>query len=95
MQAAIVSGATGFIGSSFVELLSKNNIKTLALGRKPFDSLADHVKAKIAAATYLEVDMRDIDSVPAMANDLQWHPDSDCLFFNLAWGGVIRYLTLT
>ena len=88
MQAAIVSGATGFIGSSFVELLTQNNIQTLALGRKPFDSLADHVKARIAAATYLEVDMRDIGNVPAMANELQWHPVGDCLFFNLAWGGV-------
>ena len=88
MKQAIVSGATGFIGSVFVELLVNKGIRVLALGRKPFSELSTYKKEKLKGATYLCLDMKYISSLDKEISLLGWDVGEFCVFFNLAWGGI-------
>jgi nucleoside-diphosphate-sugar epimerase len=90
MNKAIVTGATGFIGSVFVELLVSKGIDVLALGRKSFLDLSPYKKEKLSGATYLCLDMNAISSLKKEISRLKWNVGDDCVFFNLAWGGVDR-----
>ena len=87
MKKAIVTGSTGFIGSSFVEFLVSKGIDVLALGRKNFDDISSLRKKRIAGATYLKIDMSNISNLSNHIDDIKWIVEDDCVFFNLAWGG--------
>jgi len=90
MKQAIVTGATGFIGSSFVEFLIGKNVEVLALGRKSFEIISSTRKKKIFGSTYLKLDMKEIGSLSDKLKKLDWNLSDDCVFFNLAWGGKDR-----
>lgn len=90
MKQAVVTGATGFIGSVFVELLVSKGIDVLALGRKPFADLSAYKKKKLSGATYLCLEMKAISSLDQEASRLAWRVGDNCVFFNLAWAGVDR-----
>jgi len=90
MKKAIVTGATGFIGSIFVELLVSKGIDVLALGRKSFSNLPFYKKEKLKGATYLCLDMNAISTLDKEILKLKWDNGDDCVFFNLAWGGKDR-----
>ena len=90
MKKAIVTGATGFIGSVFVKTLIDNKISVLALGRKRFDEINKDRAALLTGATYVQIDMKDIEALPDRARDAGWTLDESCVFYNLAWGGVAR-----
>ncbi|MES9886972.1 MAG: NAD(P)-dependent oxidoreductase [Candidatus Sedimenticola sp. 6PFRAG1] len=90
MKQAIVSGSTGFIGSVFVELLVNKGIDVLALGRQSFSDLSSYKKAKLNGVTYLCLNMDIISSLDHEISALGWDVGDDCVFFNLAWGGVDR-----
>ena len=87
MKQAIVTGATGFIGSYFVEYLIKKNIKVIALGRKDYNEISDIRKSRLMGADYLKIDMRNISSLKMKISELNWVIDDSCVFVNLAWGG--------
>ncbi len=87
MKKAIVTGATGFIGSVFVETLLKRDIKVLALGRKGFEDISEIRQKKIIKAKYLTIEMSEIKNLKKMLPDIQWEVGDDCVFFNLAWSG--------
>lgn len=87
MKKAIVTGASGFIGSVFVELLVSKGIDVLALGRKFIIDLSSYKKEKLKGATYLCQDMNAISSLDKEIMKLNWSAGDDCVFFNLAWGG--------
>ena len=83
----IVTGATGFIGARFVELLTEMGVEVLALGRKNLDQLSDNKQKKLSKATYLKLDMSQVSFLPKKLKELNWKIGNNCLFFNLAWGG--------
>ncbi len=87
MKKAIVTGATGFIGSAFVEYLIKKDIEVLALGRKEVDEISDIRWEKIKNADYLKLDMNEISFLSESISEMGWSVGDDCIFFNLAWGG--------
>lgn len=87
MKKAIVTGATGFIGSDFVENLTKKNIEVLALGRKEFDEVSDSRRKKLHGAQYLKLNMCEISLLEEALPEIGWDVEDDCVFFNLAWGG--------
>ena len=87
MKKAIVTGATGFIGSAFVEYLVKRNIEVLALGRKTLEEVPVARRNKLEGAHYLKLDMREIHILEDTLPKLEWKAGSNCVFFNLAWGG--------
>ncbi len=87
MKQAIVTGATGFIGSSFVKYLVEKKIDVLSLGRKPFKTLSKIKKKKILGSTYLSLNMKKIGLLEKKLKKINWIIGNDCVFFNLAWGG--------
>ena len=88
MKKAIVTGATGFIGSHFVEYLVEKGIEVLALGRKNKNQISDVRKEKLEGARYIKLDMSQIDLLGQRIIEAEWKAENDCIFFNLAWGGV-------
>ena len=87
MKKAIVTGATGFIGASFVQFLVARGIDVVALGRKPFSKVSDRRQKKIEGAKYISLDMKEIQNLDKKLSQIQWSPGKECVFFNLAWGG--------
>lgn len=87
MKQAIVTGATGYIGSYFVEYLTKKGIEVLALGRKDFDDISKIRQKKLKDAKYLKIDMSKIENLKNSIKEIHWNIGSSCVFINLAWGG--------
>ncbi|MDC1135654.1 NAD(P)-dependent oxidoreductase [Alphaproteobacteria bacterium] len=88
MRTAIVTGASGFIGSVFVEQLVQNGISVLALGRTTKDKLSPRKQKQLSAAEYLSFEMADLLALPNKISEIKWQVGEDCVFFNLAWSGV-------
>lgn len=88
MKKAIVTGATGFIGSVLVKFLTEKGVDVLGLGRKSLVDVSDQVKINIEKSHYLQINMDSIENLQSEINSLHWEAGSDCVFFNLAWGGV-------
>lgn len=88
MKKAIVTGATGFIGSVFVEYLTQRSVSVLALGRKDIKDVSETRRRKLKDAQYLQIDMREIGSLKAEMDRIGWACGDACVFFHLAWGGV-------
>lgn len=87
MKKAIVTGATGFIGSVFVNFLIEKGVEVLALGRKEFKDISKIRQKKIKKAQYVNINMSNIDTLKREINHISWDVGEDCIFFNLAWGG--------
>lgn len=90
MKQAIVTGATGFIGAVFVEFLTERGVDVLALGRKSLADARPARRHKLRDARYLHMDMRAIRTLPDASARIGWETGDDCVFVNLAWGGVSR-----
>ena len=88
MKKAIVTGATGFIGASFVEFLVGRGVDVIALGRKAMEEIPKRRRTRIKGSQYINLDMKKIKSLDRKIADINWDPGSDCVFFNLAWGGA-------
>lgn len=88
MQKAIVTGATGFIGASFVKFLTDKGIDVVALGRKNIKEISGTRRDKLRYASYINLDMRDIGYLKKRLHEISWDAGPECVFFNLAWGGV-------
>jgi nucleoside-diphosphate-sugar epimerase len=88
MKKAIVTGATGFIGSSFVEYLVRAGFEVFALGRKSIDTLPAARRHKLRNANYVKLDMEEILFLQDALSAQGLEAGDDCVFFNLAWGGA-------
>lgn len=88
MKKAIVTGATGFIGSSFVEHLLREGIDVIAIGRKDIAEVSVLRRKKLDGASYVRLSMEEILSLGEALSAGGIEPGEDCVFFNLAWGGV-------
>ncbi len=90
MRSAIVTGATGFIGSELVKLLLKNKINVLALGRKSFSDVDSRRLTASPYLKYVKLNMSEISTLKKIILDDEWDVGDDCVFFNFAWGGVSK-----
>lgn len=90
MKKAIVSGASGFIGSAFVEFLVNRDIEVLATGRKSLHNIQDVRRRRLKGSSYISLDLQNIDQLPGHISQSGWETGDDCVFINLAWGGVAR-----
>lgn len=86
MKSAIITGATGFIGSTLVKLLIDSDIKVLALGRKPWSKVDPKRLEANDLLTYCQINMDEIEQLPERVAELGWEVE-DGVFYNLAWGG--------
>ena len=85
MKKAIVTGATGFIGSELVKNLLRKNIEVLALGRKLWCDVDPLRLSEDAKLTYFQIDMAEIETLPQKILDVGWDVGDDCVFYNFAW----------
>ena len=90
MQQAIITGATGFIGSRLVRMLIKSKIGVLAIGRKNFSEVDNLRINKSKYINYINLDMSEISQLPKVIEKINWKIEKDCVFYNFAWGGVDR-----
>lgn len=90
MKKAIVTGATGFIGSALVRKLLLNNIEVLALGRKAWQDVNPNNLVKSEGLKYIQIDMSEIETLPVRAKEEGWNSGTSCVFYNFAWGGEKR-----
>ena len=88
MKQAIVTGATGFIGTAFVKFLTDKGVDVVALGRKAISDVKDSRRKKLTSAKYINLNMREIGSLHTKLQEISWHIGAECIFFNLAWGGA-------
>lgn len=88
MKKAIVTGASGFIGSAFVQFLVNHGIDVLAVGRKFPDDMQCLTRNRLSGSTYLSLNLEEISDLATYIVQEAWVPGDDCVFINLAWGGV-------
>ncbi|MCI5969438.1 NAD-dependent epimerase/dehydratase family protein [Helicobacter sp.] len=86
MKKAIITGATGFIGSALTRLLLKEGIEVLALGRKTLAEIDPLRLQEHPNLTYIKLDMAEISKLPEILKDKNLH-FKDVSFFHFAWGG--------
>lgn len=89
MRSAIVSGATGLVGSATAIELATRGIEVLALGRR---NLGEVGKRKFlnAGVAYLKLDMGEIHLLPKRILEEGRFTVRDCVFFHFAWSGINR-----
>lgn len=86
---AIITGATGLVGSAVAEYFASIGIKVLCLGRKTLSS--NEIRRHFGVgSSYLKLDMKDIDLLPERLEAIAWSPGAECVFFNFAWRGNKR-----
>jgi nucleoside-diphosphate-sugar epimerase len=90
LTSAIITGATGFIGSALVRELIRREIKVLALGRKTWFQIDRRRLNDSPYLTYLQLDMNAISDLPGEISLMNWQQTNDCVFFNFAWGGISK-----
>ena len=88
MKKAIITGATGFIGSTLVRKLLLRNIEVLALGRKNWQDVDPYNLTESKGLTYIQIDMSEIATLPSKAKEAGWDSGDSCVFYNFAWGGI-------
>lgn len=87
MKKAIITGANGFVGSAVINELLNNGIEVLALGRKSIDEVNKKHLTQPKKFTYLQIDLAEIESLPAKIKKIGWTPGAFCVFYNFAWLG--------
>lgn len=87
MKEAIITGATGFMGSRLARMLLGNNYKVIALGRKDWKEVDKLRLKEHKNLSYIKVDMKDILSLPSLLKEAKIKLDNDCVFYHFAWGG--------
>jgi nucleoside-diphosphate-sugar epimerase len=86
MQKAIITGATGLVGSEIAKYFSSLGIEVLCLGRQTL-SKENVIHNFGKNSSYLRLSMEDIQSLAKQIALINWSPGSECVFFNFAWQG--------
>lgn len=91
MRSAVVSGATGLVGSATAKKLASLGVEVLALGRQKI-SKSDVRSQFGTTASYLSIEMKEIRKLPQRLKEETNFRVRDCVFFHFAWSGA-RNLT--
>jgi nucleoside-diphosphate-sugar epimerase len=84
---AIVTGASGFIGSRLVAELVGRGYQVAALGRRGWSQLPGIRKKHLEGSSYIEANLDEIDRVQEILRSEGFHGRELKFFFHLAWGG--------
>lgn len=87
---AIVTGASGFIGSQLVAELTKEGFQVAAIGRRKLNGLTSIRSQLLAGSTYLALDLDDSHQIVKKLRRLGFYGSELRFFFHLAWGGKSR-----
>ncbi len=86
MRSAVVSGATGLVGSATAKLLTSQGFEVLALGRRQLSPTEVEIKFG-SSASYLTIEMSQIRALPRKIRDETNFQGRECVFFHFAWSG--------
>lgn len=87
---AIVTGASGFIGSQLVAYLVKNNYKVVGISRRNIKSL-HHMRQKLLRGSiYLENNLSNLEDLKKRLLDLGFFGADLDFVFHLAWKGNVQ-----
>lgn len=86
MKTAIITGASGFLGSFLAKLLLKKGCRVIALGRRDYDSLIPKRLPEHINLNYINLPMKDIALLPEILKSRQIDVE-ECVFYNFAWSG--------
>jgi nucleoside-diphosphate-sugar epimerase len=90
MKQAIVTGSTGFIGSTLVYQLINAGVQVIALGRKDWNDYSSPRLKKHILLEYVHLPMEHISKLGRILDERHIEVINDCVFYNLAWGGESR-----
>ena len=89
ISCALITGATGFIGSWLTKLFLHHNIRVVAFGRKPWEQVDPQRLAAHKLLTHIPLSQEQLSSVPKYleaAGIGAVQLGSNAVFYNLAWG---------
>jgi nucleoside-diphosphate-sugar epimerase len=86
MKKAIITGATGLVGTAVARHFSSLGIEVLCLGRQAL-SPEDISRHFGVGSSYLRLAMEDMASLVERVDLMAWSPGVECVFFNFAWRG--------
>lgn len=88
MDSAIITGATGLLGSALTRRLAENRIPTVCVGRRTLS--AGEITAAFSATTitYLRIQPHGFKTLPGSVSNSGWRPGSSCVWYHCAWGGT-------
>jgi nucleoside-diphosphate-sugar epimerase len=86
MNKAIVTGATGLVGTAVSRFLCLREIQVMCLGRRQLSS--EEILATFGHdVMYVSLPMSEIHSLPEEARTRGWELDKNTVFYNFAWSG--------
>lgn len=86
MRSAVVSGATGLVGTATVRQLAAQGFEVLAIGRRQLSPI--EVELNFGnTVSYLDIEMGSIGDLPARIRRGTDFQGRDCVFFHFAWSG--------
>lgn len=87
MEKAIVTGASGLIGSSVINELLANGVKVMAIGRKVKINSEFYIENSCDNLSYCQLDLQDIHLLPEKLDRMGWSTGESCVFYHFAWSG--------
>jgi nucleoside-diphosphate-sugar epimerase len=87
---AIVTGASGFIGSQLVAYLVKNNYKVAGISRRNIKSLSHMRQQLLRDSIYLENNLSNLEDLKKRLFDLGFFGPDLNFVFHLAWKGNVQ-----
>ena len=87
MRNAIITGASGFVGSTLANHLLDEGYNVIALGRREFKDIKFSRLKKHDNLKYLKLDMANIAELPRHINKLSNFNYEKSIFFHFAWSG--------
>ena len=85
IKQAIVTGATGLIGTALVSHLTSIGVEVLSLGRREMKS-SETLSLFGGTVDYISCLMKNIEGLPDLVGKTSFQIGSNCIFFHLAWG---------
>jgi nucleoside-diphosphate-sugar epimerase len=89
VKKAIITGATGVVGSAVAKYLVSQGLSVLCLGRQALDQ-SNASRLFGDGATYVNLNMDEVEALPERMKELSWSSDSATVFFHFAWQGQER-----
>ena len=90
MKKAIITGASGFVGSTLVNHLLKNNYVVLALGRSKFNDIKLCRLKEHENLYYQQLNMSRIDELPGIIRSYKNISFDNSIFYHFAWSGFTQ-----
>jgi nucleoside-diphosphate-sugar epimerase len=87
VRKAIITGATGLVGSAVAKHLAARGVEVLCLGRKQLTETEAAAVIGSENTRYLAIGMETIQTLADAMDQIHWNPGDSCVFYHFAWSG--------